>query len=230
VILAFFVDPLMSGMQDLLSRARHRDRADSIRHSPLFRVSVSLAFALASVCVHDAMIAFASDRAAEHTGANAGLAAALELTVSSAIVPFAITLAWLSVPTRRLALPMGIIAGASSCVAGWLFSWSVQEVVGTTIAGLLILCLGYRQVVRKPSPDVFARCARSVALVAAIVLPTALLLGFVFDFYHIKQFKLYSASLFWTDARFYVGWTLGLLLAPSPYDTVDLTRRRSGSR
>jgi len=230
VILAFFVDPLMSGMQDLLSRARHRDRADSIRHSPLFRVSVSLAFALASVCVHDAMIAFASDRAAEHTGANAGLAAALELTVSSAIVPFAITLAWLSVRTRWLALPLGIIAGASSCVAGWLFSWSVQEVVGTTVAGLLILCLGYRQVVRKPSRDIFVRCARSVAAAATILLAMALLLDSAFDFYHIRQFQLYSVSEFWTDVRFYLGWTLGLLLAPSPYDTADLNTVPTGPR
>jgi hypothetical protein len=32
----------------------------------------------------------------------------------------------------------------------------------------------------------------------------------------LDQFKLYSSFHFWMDARFYMGWSLGLLLAPSP--------------
>jgi hypothetical protein len=217
VILAFFVDPLMGRLQDLLHRARSHEGGDGTQHNPLFRVSVSLAFALASVCVHDAMSAFASVRAAGHGGAEAGLAAAIELTVGSAIVPFAVTLAWLSVRNRWLALPTGLIGGASPWVAGWLFAWSAQEVIATTIVCLLILGLGYREIIREPGGDIFARCARRVAFVATIVLATALLLDVAFDFFNVKQFKLYSLSLFWIDVRFYMGWTLGLLLTPSPY-------------
>ena len=217
VILAFFVDPLMGQLQDLLRRARSPERRDGTQHNPLFRVSVSLAFALASVCVHDAMSAFATDRAAGLGGAEAGLAPAIELTVGSAIVPFAVTLAWLSVRNRWLALPTGIIGGASSCIAGWLFSWSAREVIATTIVCLFILGLGYREIIREPGGDIFARCARRVAFVATIVFATALLLDVAFQFLGVEQFKLYSLSLFWVDVRFYMGWTLGLLLAPSPY-------------
>jgi hypothetical protein len=230
VILAFFVDPLMGRLQDLLHRTRSQNDAHGPQHDPLFRVSVSLAFALASVCVHDAMSAFASDRAAGHAGAPAGLAAAIELTVASAIVPFAITLAWLSVRNRWLALPMGIIGGASSGVAGWLFSWSAQEVFVSTICCLLILGLGYRQAIRGPSRDIYTRCARSVALVAAIGLTTALLLDTALRFLNINQFRLYSPFLFWVDIRFYLGWTIGLLLAPSPYAAGDPAKGRFGAR
>lgn len=228
LILAFFVDPLMTRLQDLLHRARSQDRVNGTQRNPLFRVSVSLAFALASVCVHDAMSAFASDRAAEHSGADAGLAAAIELTVASAIVPFAITLAWLSVRSRWLAVPMGIIGGASSCIAGWLFSWSAREVIATTIWCLLILGLGYRQAIRGPSRDVYARCARSVALVAAIALAMALLLDTALNFLNINQFRLYSPSMFWIDVRFYLGWSLGLLLAPFPYTAGNSAKIQSG--
>ena len=31
--------------------------------------------------------------------------------------------------------------------------------------------------------------------------------------------RLYDAQHFWMDVRFYLGWTLGLVLAPSPADT-----------
>ena len=226
VILAFFVDPLMSRLRSLLRRAQSPGQSGGTQPNPLFRVGVSLAFALASVCVHDAMSAFASSRAAEQGGAEAGLAAALELTLASAIVPFAVTLAWLAVCNRWLAVPMGIIGGASAGIAGWLFSWSAQEVIATTIACLLILGLGYRQVMGGPGRDLFARCARYVALVAAIGLAAALLLRAAFHIFNIGQFSLYSTSLLWLDARFYLGWTLGLLLAPSPYAAADAAEAR----
>jgi hypothetical protein len=225
VILAFFVDPLMRWLQGLLRRARSPDHAESRQRNPLFRVGVSLAFALASVCVHDAMSAFASGRA-DQGGTEAGFAAAIELTLASAIVPFAVTLAWLSARNRWLAVPMGVIGGASAGIAGWLFSWSPQEVIATTIACLSILVRGYRQVIKGPSRDLFARCARSVALVAAIGLAAALLLRTALAVSNIGQFRLYSTSLFWLDVRFYLGWTLGLLLAPSPYAAGDVAEVR----
>ena len=39
----------------------------------------------------------------------------------------------------------------------------------------------------------------------------------------LDQLKLYAAADFWVDARFYLGWTLGLLLAPMPDDTPGST-------
>jgi hypothetical protein len=33
----------------------------------------------------------------------------------------------------------------------------------------------------------------------------------------LARFDLYDPPSFWVDARFYLGWTLGLLLAPTPH-------------
>jgi hypothetical protein len=77
-------------------------------------------FALASIALHDAMTAVAS----EHESAvHGGLADAISLTMAWAIVPIAVTLAWLCLPNRRLAVPVGIIGAVSPCIAGSLFAW-----------------------------------------------------------------------------------------------------------
>jgi len=227
LMLAFFVEPLMRQTGDLLGPPSHRAAREP--RNPLFTACLSLAFALVSVCVHDAMTAFVSARGAEHAGASSGLAAAITLTTAWSLVPFTITLAWLSVRSRWLGVPMGIIGGASAGIAGWLFSWSGQEVISTTIPCLLILGLGYRRMTTEPKQHAFARCARSVALIAASWLTIALLLDTLLGIYSLDQFRLYTAADFWVDARFYVGWTLGLVLAPSPSNGVsNKTMARSG--
>jgi hypothetical protein len=58
------------------------------------------------------------------------------------------------------------------------------------------------------------RCARVVAVVSAVWIGAALIIDAVLGFFHLSPFKLYSASDVFADMRFYLGWTLGLLLAP----------------
>ncbi len=221
LILAFFVEPLMRRIGDFLRPAPDRDIPRP--RSVLFTASLSLAFALASVCVHDALIAFISNRGAETSAARSGLAAGIALTSAWAIVPGAVALAWLGSRSRRLKLPLGILGAASAGIAGWLFSWPAQEIITTTIPCLLILRLGYRRVAQKPTGRGFAGCARSVALVAAGWLTIALLLDALLGVTRLYQLTLYTAADFWVDARFYLGWTLGLLLAPMPDDTLGGT-------
>jgi hypothetical protein len=215
LILAFFVEPLIRLTGDLLGPAA--DRAARKPRNPLFTASLSLGFALVSVCVHDAMTAFVSVRGTGSIGGGSGLAAAIALTTAWSIVPFAITIAWLSVRSRWLRVPAGIIGGASAGIAGHLFSWSGQEVITTTIPCLLILGLGYRRVTEEPKRRAFVRCAPVVALVGAGWLIIALLLDIILS----DQAKLYTAAQFWVDARFYLGWALGLTLAPSPSSEED---------
>src|SRR5271170_4302817 len=120
---------------------------------------------------------------------------------------------------------MGIFGGVSTGIAGWVFSWSGRAVITTAIPCVLILGLGYRQATKEPRPRAFLRCARSVALVAAIWLASALLLDAILNFYRVDQLRLYDASSFWTDVRFYLGWSAGLVLAPFPFSTA-----RNGDR
>ena len=210
LILAFFVEPLIRRAGDLLGP--YQPEAPEHRRNPLFTAGLSLAFALVSVSVHEAMSAFVSGRGPADHSEPSGLNAAIALTAAWSIVPFAITLAWLSARNRRLREPMGLVAAASAGIAGWLFSWSRLDVITTAIPCLLILGLGYRRVIGAPERLAFLRCAPVVALVGA---------GWLIGAWLACQFlgnrtQFYTTPQLWVDARFYLGWALGLLLAPSP--------------
>jgi len=205
LVLAFFIEPLM---ERLRGERHHRTR-----HGPgaaLFTAALSLAFALASIGLHEVMSAFVAERAAGHGG---GLEEAIALTVAWAFVPFAVTMAWLSVPRRWLAVPLAAAAVLAPVIAGWLFGWQLRSVVTTAIPNVLILALGYRQTMRGGlTPRAF-----TVAWVSAIWLAAALLADLILGMVQSGPFRLYSAFSFWVDVRFYAGWTIGLVLAPSPY-------------
>jgi hypothetical protein len=205
-VLAFFVEPLMERLRGL--RRGHSDTRTS--GSALFTAALSLAFALASIALHDAITAFVSEH---EQAAHGGLADAISLTMAWAIVPFAVTLAWLCLPNRWLAIPVGIIAAVSPCIAGWLFAWPLHSVFTTAVPSLVILGLGYGP----PAHIGLRRHPPTVAWVAIVWLPTALLVDLLLGWFRLDQFKLYTSFNFWMDARFYLGWSLGLLLAPSPY-------------
>jgi hypothetical protein len=114
-VLAFFVEPLMERLRGL----RHGHSGSRTSGTVLFTAALSLVFALASIALHDPMTAFVS----EHESAvHGGLAGAISLTMAWAIVTFAVTLAWLCLPNRWLAIPMGIVAAVAPCIAGWLFA------------------------------------------------------------------------------------------------------------
>lgn len=213
-VLAFFVEPAMRRLHDLFARERHREAREP--GNPLFAAGLGLAFALVSVAVHDALVAFISARGAGHAEPGSGLEAAILLAAAWAIVPAAVGLAWLAAHRRWLKLPLGLLAAASAGIAGWLFAWSRLEMITTAIPSLVILGLGYRRVLNVTPGGAFARCAPVVAGVAAVWLAAAVLLDILLRSTGFAGPHLYPAADFWVDARFYLGWTLGLLLAPSP--------------
>jgi hypothetical protein len=217
LILAFFVEPIMERIRDLVRPSKHEPGDDEAPRHALFTTVLSLAFALASVCLHDAITAFVSGRADGHSGADAALAAGISLATEWAFVPFAVTLAWLSVWHRWLRVPMGIFGATSSLLALWLFGWQLQSVVTTSIPCLTILGLGYRRTLQEPGEHGFTRYAGLVALVATVWFVAALLFDAALTFYGADHLTLYDATDFWTDVRFYIGWVLGLVLAPWPY-------------
>jgi hypothetical protein len=226
LVLDFFIEPAMERMRHLLLGVRPGESADDKPRNPLFIAGVALVFALASFCLGEAMTAFVSGRNGAETTDISGLAAGITLTTSWAIVPFFVTLAWLSARHRRVAIPMGIIAGTSPFITGWLFSWSGQEMATTAIPCVLILASGYNQASKEPRRRAFIRCARSVAFVAAVWLALSLFFSIILDFYGSDRLGLYSSVLFWEDMRFYCGWILGLSLAPFPSHWDKITVRR----
>jgi len=101
-VLAFFVEPLMERL-----RGQRRGHSGSrTSGTALFTAALSLVFALASIALHDAKTAFVS----EHEQAvHGGLADAISLTMAWAIVPFAVTLAWLCLPNVGLRYRWGLL-------------------------------------------------------------------------------------------------------------------------
>ncbi len=236
LVLAFFVEPLMERARARLHGHRHgfghgtehatghasgqATRAGPRGRSPLFSACVGIAFAIASVVVHDAIVAFVAARA-DAEAADAGLRAAIELTVAWAIVPFTVTLAWLTTGDwpgtgrRWAALPAAILAASSGLIAGWLFAWSWQDVVTAVVPCLFIVALGYRAFSRHPSPaNRLAACAPVLALCALVWLPVAGLGSAALAAAHLERLQPYTPESFAVDVRFYLGWWLGLALAP----------------
>jgi hypothetical protein len=217
VILAFFVEPIMERIRALVGASAH---GAAEPHHALFTVALSLAFALASVCLHDAITAFVSGHGSGPSASDAALTDGITLVVEWAFVPFAVTLTWLSVGNRWLRVPIGIFGGVSSLLGGWLFGWPLHSVFTTTCPCLTILVLGYRRRVQEPDDHRFAKYAGLVATVATIWLACALLFDAALAFCKADYPSLYDAIDFWADVRFYIGWVLGLVLAPWPYHRI----------
>ncbi len=210
MILAFFVEPMMQYLREyLVNRTGYRPVRKRTPNA-LFAASLAFVFAIVSICLHDALIAFVSAKHGGHSDQNAGLLAAFALVAAWAIGPFAVTIAWLGAACRWLAIPLGIAAAGTPFIAEWLFSWPVGSVISAAIPSLAILGLGYRHGVLENR----GRGARLVLAVSTVWLATILLLQAATKVLHVLPFHLYDAADFWMDVRFYIGWALGLLLAP----------------
>jgi hypothetical protein len=208
-ILAFFIEPLMRHARDLARRGRVRGGPEP--GSPLFAAGLGLAFALVSVGVHDALVALV-DRS------DGGLSAAIRLTTAWAIVPGAVTLAWLGARRRGLARLLGIVAALSGGIVGWLFAWSGPEIIDSVVPSVAILGLGYRRATTGAGRTALLRCAPVVAAVGVAWLVLALVIDYLLHLWHLDTWQIYRPGEAWIDARFYAGWSLGLALAPAPRD------------
>ncbi|MCX5514870.1 hypothetical protein [Kaistia algarum] len=218
LILVFFIEPIMERIRDRLGPRGQPATAGANSRGVLFSVGVSLAFALTSVSLHEAMLAFVSDQGVSSAGTVTGLNAGIRLTAAWAIVPFCVALAWQGARHRWFVMPTGLIGAASPFIAGLLFDWDIKTIVATAIPCLLIQFLGYRRLTGFPDDGAFARCAPVVAGVAAAWLLAALIFDAVATALHADWPRLYSLHDLLVDARFYLGWALGLVLAPFPSD------------
>jgi hypothetical protein len=199
LVLAFFVEPLLDNIRRLVGH--HGATEDREPRSPVFTVCLSMAFALVSVCLHDALTAFVSGRAPD-----TGIDIAVTLTIGWAVVPLFVTAAWLSRGQRALTIPASVLAVLSPFLTAWLFSWSLASAISTAIPTAFIVLLGYS---RSSGRRGFAPSAFRLATIAALWLALAAATD--------EATHLYTGEELWIDLRFYAGWVLGLLLAPYPY-------------
>ena len=205
LILAFFVEPLVQGVRDLV----HRGDRTYVAHRPTSNVFY---------------VAFVATRL-HPVGPDAALDAGIRLTLGWAIVPFAISLAWLAARSAWPARILSAVAAASPVLAGLYFGWSLQSILTTAIPCAIILGFGFRTLFLEGSYDLRA-CARTVALIGGIWLIGAGLFDAILALFGGDKLFLYSSDGYWVDARFYLGWSLGLLLAPTPFEAPPGRRQR----
>ncbi|HEX3982440.1 MAG TPA: hypothetical protein VHX12_01985 [Acidisoma sp.] len=234
LILAFFIEPAV----ERLRHARH-DNGDGPAggdrsYHLLFPTLAGLAFAFSSVAIHDAIRAFVSNpesgKAGHHFGFDVGLLAAIHIVDAWTFVPFCTSLAWLTARRRRIAEPLAVLAILSPAIAAWWFSWPVHVLIATWLPALAIIATGYRQWPRGPVRLFHQRCAVSVAWIAVLWLAAAVLIDWIMSAVNAHWVPLYDWQEFGADARFYLGWIIGLLLAPVPLiETVKRTGQLEGT-
>jgi hypothetical protein len=210
-ILAFFVEPI-------LERIRGLGKHSSLHKTPAFATCEALAFAFVAVCMHEAITGYVAAGHA-HTQANENLVRALTQVVEWAAIPFLVTIAWIAARGPRwLAWPIAGAAVIASYASGVALGWTLRELLTTLIPSMLILIAGCEQW----KAATFRRCARITAIIALVWLVATGTLQTVLSLTRVTSFQIYDMTNFFVDMRFYIGWVMGLVVAPA---LVDAPRR-----
>ncbi|SAK44851.1 hypothetical protein AWB81_00328 [Caballeronia arationis] len=220
LILAFFVEPLIERLRTMSLTPAHASK------SPAFAACTAIGFAVAAVCVHEAITV---SIAASHTNEQA--AVNLQNAVSQALewagTPFAITVAWLSARSRSwIAWSVAVAAALVAVLSGVVFEWGTLVILTSALPGILILAAGMFAVRETWDHHTFRRCARVTAVTAIVWLVVTGALQAGLSLAHVQRFEVYDLSEYWIDFRFYLGWVVGLLVAP---DFVGAPRMRASS-
>jgi hypothetical protein len=217
-ILAFFVEPVLERLRAL--GTHHAEREPK---TPAFAACEALSFAIVAVCVHEAITVYV---AASHGNAQAGqnLAKAVSQVLQWAAIPFFVTIAWMA---ARGPAWLGWIVAAGAIIAGYLidvaFEWEARAVLTSVIPAIFILVAG-RMIVREQwDAATFRRCARATAVIALTWLVATGVLQGLLSLAHVEAFRIYETSEIWSDLRFYIGWVIGLFVAPPFVPDTPLT-------
>jgi len=207
-ILAFFVEPVLEHLRGLNKHVKHVDK------SPAFAACTALSFAFVAVCIHEAITVFI-DASHESEKADQNLFNAVSQAIEWAVIPFAITVAWLSARTKLwLSLAVTAMSALVIYLTGVWFDWSVRNIVTTAIPCTLILaagCIGVRQ---RWDHLTFRRCAQLTGFIAIGWLLMSGGVQLSLSLAHVESFRVYGWTDYGIDFRFYIGWVIGLLVAP----------------
>jgi hypothetical protein len=212
MLLGFFVEPIMERLRTRRWKLEHRNATTSI-----YTAAIALVFGVAAVSVHEAMNAYLGGAEAPDHEKQANLVAAIEQVQEWALIPFAVTLAWFGARAGGwVAVLAGILAGAWVVAVGLRYEWAWREIGTTSIPCFAIIALGTGFVVMRWDDETFLHLAVLTAAVAASWFVLAWLAESGASLLGAPDFHIYSWDRFWEDFRFYLGWSLGLAVAPNP--------------
>lgn len=200
-ILAFFIEPM-------LERARHHGRFEDER-GPLAAAFAAILSALAAVSVHEVLISIAVSTHGEPTAEAGALQAAVDQILEWSLIPLVVTGAWFVARLGRVpALVSAVVATLWLLGVEWFYTWTTQVAVETAVPCIVILVAGQMWKSRTPGP--VRRLAPLMAGIAIVWLAGAWLAT------QMGWANLYTPDDLRSDAFFYAGWFLGLVLAPEP--------------
>ncbi|GFZ96803.1 hypothetical protein ISN74_05345 [Dyella caseinilytica] len=209
-IVAFFVEPLTERLRAMRLHVTHRHR------TPAHATLAAFGFAVLAVCMHEAITSFVATASADHR-AEDSLFYALSEVFQWAWIPFVTTVAWLYAGRSRwISWPALLLAALSVLAIGFVWQWAIQDTFTTIIPCASILVAGYVAMHRSSIQPGLSRCTRLTAWIAMIWLAVAGLLQLGLSLFAHRSGYIYSWMEYAIDFRFYVGWVIGLMVAPRP--------------
>ena len=237
LILTVFVEPIMERARDgrIFERARDGrifERARDGRwlsdhrnpRSLLLTAPIAFSFGVVAVALHECMTAYLGhvEPGAPQEGPQEGVVRGFQLILEWAWVPLAVTLAWFS---ARLQLPARILAAILASVwvvgVGWFYGWPPRDIVMTSIPCVALIPLGQAYVARNWGGNTFRNLAVFLAGFSALWLGGTRLLQAALPLVGLPELALYGAGDMGSDFRFYLGWAMGLALAPNPVPVTE---------
>ena len=209
LILTVFVEPLLERAREGRWTPEHRNR-----RSLLFTAPIALIFGLVAVGLHESMLAYLADG---HPQSPEGIRKAVALILEWASIPLAVTLAWFGARLNGW-LPAVVAIAAAVWIVSMvlLFAWPLHDVLITAIPCITIIPLGQRYIRQNWQEHTFRNLAIGLAGFTAAWQLLTLLIGVALRMMGTTDYSLYSSGGFWEDFRFYLGWAIGLALAPNP--------------
>ena len=207
LILTVFVEPILERAREGRWAPEHRNARSLLLTAP-----IAFAFGLVAVGLHECMTAFLGSDP-QLPGPVRGFSLILEW----AWIPLAVTLAWFAAWQKPwIRLLAGI--GTSICVVGvgWYYAWPSRDIAMTSIPCIALIPLGQIYLAREWGEAVFRNLGLGLAAFIATWMAMTLLLQQGLGPQGIAGVQLYAAGDFGDDFRFYLGWAIGLAIAPHP--------------
>jgi hypothetical protein len=216
LLLAFFVEPLMERIRTKSLELKHQ----SVRTSAYTAIT-ALLFGITAVSVHEAMNAYVGGGEIADDARHANLLRAMDQVSEWALVPFVVTIGWFAARMdRRLSLPAGIITCLWVIAVGFYYEWEWRDIIRTGVPSVAIAVLGARLISADWDERTSVQLAYLTGLLAVCwVALVGVIQGAAWSF-GASSLSIYRGEEFGEDFRFYLGWALGVAIAPSPLRAV----------
>jgi hypothetical protein len=207
LILTVFVEPILERAREGSWRPQHRNARSLLLTAPL-----AFVFGLLAVGLHECMTAFLAAG-----GHQPAIALGIGLVLEWAWIPLAVILAWFSARHRMF---VRYLAGGLALLwivgVGWYYGWPQRDIVMTLLPCLVLIPLGQHFVAREWNDDIFLHLAGTMAAFIALWLASTWVLEAVLTKAGVTAFQLYRTGDLGDDFRFFLGWVIGLVIAPRP--------------